>query len=297
MPLERISSKQTLATDWNVPPSVDSLRENLSQREKTLQLVDFFVRKAIEAEQQEVRSEAQENNGFIDFYRTHLEATAKMNVKSIYALAESPIELIFLNSLHLCFVKAAAFNVQFEESANDHLEFMESYAAYYRSIDQRFEEFRHRHEGATVAGFVRKAREIYADTEGHPMPPDVRVDLEGYLAFARTFFHNDYRLTLQASLPTIKQDGRGMRPDLFIWVPADPNFKIAVECDGYRYHSNPPAFTRDRQRDRILHSHGIDVLRFSGHEIHHDPIKTAGSLFERLEELAKERGIGVEYAT
>ncbi len=275
----------------------DSLREHLQQREKTLELVEFFVRKAVEAEQSDLKSRVPDDGGYINFYRLQLESSAENNVNAIYAAAESPIELAFLNSLHLCFIKAAPLNVYFRQSAPDHLAFMEQHIEFYRAVDQRFDEFQRDRQGATVADFLRKAQAIYAETEGYAMPSELHNDLKNYLYFVRDFIHNYYHFTIQANLPTIKHDGRGMRPDLFIWVPTDQSLKIAVECDGYKYHSDPTSFTRDRQRDRILHSHGIEVLRFSGHEIHHGPQKAAGELFEQLQKLADVRCFGPDDKT
>jgi hypothetical protein len=46
--------------------------------------------------------------------------------------------------------------------------------------------------------------------------------------------------------------------------------KIAIELDGYAYHSSREQFTRDRQRYRELTRHGWRLLLFSGQEIVND---------------------------
>lgn len=46
-----------------------------------------------------------------------------------------------------------------------------------------------------------------------------------------------------------------------------PDKKIAIEADGYGFHSSREAFTSDRSRQRILESQGWRFIRFSGSEI------------------------------
>ena len=48
---------------------------------------------------------------------------------------------------------------------------------------------------------------------------------------------------------------------------AFPEKKLAVECDGYRYHAAPEQRARDQKRDKFLHDRGWRVLRFSGDRI------------------------------
>jgi hypothetical protein len=45
--------------------------------------------------------------------------------------------------------------------------------------------------------------------------------------------------------------------------------KIALECDGFDYHSKPEQYRKDKERERHLKSIGwTDVLRYSGSEIY-----------------------------
>lgn len=41
-----------------------------------------------------------------------------------------------------------------------------------------------------------------------------------------------------------------------------PDLRLAIELDGWKAHSSHEAFTRDRERDRALHSTGWEVHRF-----------------------------------
>lgn len=47
-----------------------------------------------------------------------------------------------------------------------------------------------------------------------------------------------------------------------------PTFKLAIEIDGYDYHSSKEQKAADYQRDRYLQSRGWRVVRFSGSEVH-----------------------------
>lgn len=46
--------------------------------------------------------------------------------------------------------------------------------------------------------------------------------------------------------------------------------KIAIECDGYKYHSTYEQKLHDEKKNVFLESKGWKVLRFTGKEIYHD---------------------------
>lgn len=46
-----------------------------------------------------------------------------------------------------------------------------------------------------------------------------------------------------------------------------PSHRIAIECDGHRWHSKPKYKARDRRKDKHLESEGWYVFRFTGREI------------------------------
>lgn len=55
--------------------------------------------------------------------------------------------------------------------------------------------------------------------------------------------------------------------------------RIAIECDGHDFHERTKEQARhDRSRDRALTLAGWTVLRFTGSEIHADPIKCASDI-------------------
>jgi very-short-patch-repair endonuclease len=58
---------------------------------------------------------------------------------------------------------------------------------------------------------------------------------------------------------------------------------LAVECDGHDFHERTKEQARkDRSRDRRLQELGYTVYRFTGSEIHRDPIKCAETVHDWL---------------
>lgn len=51
---------------------------------------------------------------------------------------------------------------------------------------------------------------------------------------------------------------------------AFPRYQVGIELDGYTYHSDRNAFTRDRQRQREIEALGWHIIRFSGDELRQD---------------------------
>jgi len=86
--------------------------------------------------------------------------------------------------------------------------------------------------------------------------------------------------------PTVTISGSDMRPDAVLWNPSRAEFTrpIAVECDGYAFHSTKERFISDRKRDRVFQSEGVDVFRYAGSEIYANPVKVASDFSILLDE-------------
>lgn len=67
------------------------------------------------------------------------------------------------------------------------------------------------------------------------------------------------------------------RLDFGVWdQDRGDRLSIAIECDGFDYHERTKEQARrDRSRDRELTTSGVEVLRFTGSEIHADPVACA----------------------
>lgn len=49
-----------------------------------------------------------------------------------------------------------------------------------------------------------------------------------------------------------------------------PDYNVAIEADGKKYHSSKEAKARDRTKDRYLKKKGWTVMRFTGKRIYQD---------------------------
>jgi hypothetical protein len=110
------------------------------------------------------------------------------------------------------------------------------------------------------------------------MPATFNFTRDHYMFYNLLDLSSAFHLSLQPEMKEVAIAGRTIRPDLLFWNPAHPDFRIVVECDGFDYHSDKDAFTRDRQRDRRLRQKGFEVVRFSGSEIYRDPVGVAYEL-------------------
>lgn len=81
--------------------------------------------------------------------------------------------------------------------------------------------------------------------------------------------------------------GTASRIDLMIVRVDDLRPVLALECDGHDFHERTKEqAARDRSRDRFLQSKDIPILRFTGSEIHRNPIDCALEALRMLDEMA-----------
>lgn len=72
--------------------------------------------------------------------------------------------------------------------------------------------------------------------------------------------------------------------DAYKWLPF-----FAVECDGRDYHNDHIAIEKDKQRDRVFSTRGMQVLRYTGSEINKDSIKCAEEVVQLFKFMLRER--------
>ncbi len=61
-----------------------------------------------------------------------------------------------------------------------------------------------------------------------------------------------------------------------------PEYRLAVEIDGYAFHSTRQAFERDAARDADLDDVGIRVIRVTWRQLEHQPHRVVERLSRRL---------------
>lgn len=67
-------------------------------------------------------------------------------------------------------------------------------------------------------------------------------------------------------LPLTKEMVNGFEADFYC-----PDLGLVVETDGWRYHRTPSTQSRDALRDQIHTASGLTPLRFSHHQVKHEP--------------------------
>lgn len=86
-------------------------------------------------------------------------------------------------------------------------------------------------------------------------------------------------LVRAAGLPGPRVNARILGFELdFAWVEQ----QLAVEIDGYRFHSSRSAFERDRRRDAILSAAGWRVVRVTWLQMEHEPLAVIARLAQAL---------------
>ncbi len=245
----------------------------LGDRQRFAELARFFINKSSDLHAAEVGDPQ-----FGQYLNAGLELLLEENLRLVFELTESEIEKVFVNSLVLTFIKNDPLNLVIQHSV--------------RNAPKQIEAFRERR-----AQF-KKFTSWYIERHGSLVGADDFLDEElargkmesgehHYLrrhlvVYEYLSLENRFHLILQPGLPNIRVDGRSVRPDLLFWVPSDDSIRIIVECDGFQYHSDKVVFIRDRKRDRALKAEGYEVLRYSGTEIHNDPVAASMDLANYL---------------
>ncbi|MBW1995541.1 MAG: DUF559 domain-containing protein [Deltaproteobacteria bacterium] len=207
--------------------------------------------------------------------RSTFKHNMKMNVENIFDHAESEIESLFFNSLNI----AAFLNVPYLLVFTPPLESPSDTDLLYQQIESTIS--LHHNEFIKETGKTDITEFLDFVNKADSFDNDLRFFLQFFTILYRIFpFKHAYHLSMQSSFKDVKIDNKYIRPDAYVWVPSNPDFRLIIECDGFRYHSDKESFTKDRARDRVLQRKGFIVLRFSGHEIYHDPVGKALELLD-----------------
>lgn len=204
----------------------------------------------------------------------------------VFGMVRSPIERVWINSLQVQFLRSSSMLVTTPRIV-DFPAFHKSFSATLNRIDEFLEWYRG--NGGTLAEldsyFDQLARSGQLDPVEHHRAYCDTMDY-GVMPFRHAF-----HISLQAGFPRLGPGGGDIRIDALIWRPDRPDLLVAVECDGYAYHSSKQSFTQDRQRDRRLSSFGVRVFRFSGSEINRDPPQAVGELYNYLNRAVCDREV------
>lgn len=256
----------------------DSVREFLLDKKSTLEVVEEFLIDAFERSPHWTSLDPK--------VREKIRLASELNIKNavdkVFRYSESKIETIFLNSmLFFSFLRGPLFLLftpRFS-SVSQSLENMRTTDSENLYLQRLFDE----QTGS------KNPMEFIEALESTPNVPEQEKKRRASLHFMWRMlgFKDKFHISMQSGIEEITVEGHHIRPDILIWMPSRPEFKLIVECDGYAFHSDKSSFTRDRVRDRQLKSHDYEVLRFSGLEIYHNPVETAMELVAYLDKRFK----------
>ena len=204
-------------------------------------------------------------------YRTAFEAT--------HACAESEIERLFLASLVLGYAFRDPFRFVLTQPFRDAPNQVTVVSERYQALHYVEHMLAAQERGTSIGDVVDG---LEADGE---LDRDDCTWLHA-MGVLGPLYREAFHLTPQACFPALRHNGRALRVDALVWVPMRHDVRIVIECDGYAWHGNRVSFTADRQRDRLLQSHGFRVIRFSGAEIYADPARASEELRHELERIA-----------
>ncbi|MEW5855783.1 MAG: DUF559 domain-containing protein [Cyanobacteriota bacterium] len=252
------------------------VRENFTDKELTLSVINHRIDKLCENLYSFLLSYED-----LSLFKEILKFSASNNIDIIYKYSESPIELIFFNSIitHFLFPSTKdlllippipIFTLPIHDATKSIHEFVQGYK---ESVDI-----------CSRGNIYETISKVQLLADDGTISSDLMSSFEEYLLQHRLndYRYKTYHFTIQASFPELKIDGKSIRADLLVWKPEDENFKLIVECDGFEYHSEKKSFVNDRKRDRLLKSNGYEVFRYSGTEIFNEPFKASMDLFNYL---------------
>ncbi|SRR5260370_2531737 len=203
------------------------------------------------------------------------------NVEIIFNHSESPIEKIFLNIFNLYCLEArfslVVHTTPLKSTSNDVTTFIHNFR-HTMKIWRQFQKETHIQEPGAFLNFI-KTKEI---------DEELQKIIRQHVLVERLVF-DYFHISIKSTLDEFQFQGKNIQPDIFIWMPAKPDFKMIVECDEYDDHSDKQSFTADRARDRVLWRKGFQVLRFSADEIYNDCVAKAKELRDYLLSTYHER--------
>jgi len=263
--------------------NLEFIRDCLRDRELTDATVKCFIEEKLKAEAQ--RCDPEKDTKYLAVFRYAIETFYPQAVENIYKYSGSKIETMFLNSVLLSFLYDDPLGLIIWEPCPNMPEAIREQRERLRLMLKRDNEIKAKLDGK--GGIVEYMEYLLQEK---------LIEEESYVRYKNEFivmhvldYYHAFILVMQAGFPEIKINGKSVRTDLFIYVPANDEFNLVVECDGFEYHSGKDSFISDRQRDRALKANGFDVVRFSGSEIYKDPARAGIELYGYLQRLRLKR--------
>ncbi len=239
----------------------EALRAEIKDLDKAKALVTKFIERALE--ESVAAGDKEPDPFFEEFWKTLMTGIYPSNIDTIFRHSESEIEKLFLVSLMLYLTKNNIFNFVITPPFKNTNEELKHFRDYRKNRLSDIEAFK-KETGGTESDYVA---EIEAKAANGEIPKDDAERIVTEVVFEKNFVWDCFHITMQPAFPDILVDGKTIRCDMLVWKPDDERLNVIVECDGFEFHKEKPAFIRDRKRDRALKFKSFDVIRFSGSEI------------------------------
>jgi len=200
--------------------SSENLRDILLDRNRFVEMAEFFIRKTVEEGQRDHLDDA-----YLEFLDAGLKLILTEAVDIVFSVCESPIEKVFINSLFLCFIKANPLYLiitpPFQNAPKD----MEDFRSYHAKFLE-FTDWYRKHNGS-LSGV-----DEYLD--GEVKKGKMEIEERQYIGKHLILYEylglfDCLHLTLQPSFPTLKIDGKSIRSDMLVWIPENSGTRSLSE--------------------------------------------------------------------
>lgn len=203
-------------------------------------------------------------------------------IEDMVNLCESEIEKLFLSNL-IHYLFESKFQIRptlyFSGAQNHNWDFRD----FSRVIDCKdgpfFEEaeiMEFQKKGYSLCGcdFVKTIGIEFRDKSMFPMTDDIIEVVYKVIPQYIVSYSQNYRIDFAILCEHLKNG------------QAHKFTKIAIECDGFAYHSSKEDLTKDNSRNRELTLNDWKVYRFSGSEIYNSDRQKIDKLFSDIRKLA-----------
>lgn len=135
---------------------------------------------------------------------------------------------------------------------------------------------------------LNRAAILDAAGRGRPGSAKLITALDSYmlqLAHTKSELEDEFLYLCRSAslpLPRVNTNLQGVEPDCY-W----PELRLVVELDGGGNHGTGPQRTRDQRKAMVLRAHGIDVIRYTEHQVFSEADQVTTDLRREIERLAK----------
>jgi very-short-patch-repair endonuclease len=214
-------------------------------------------------------------NAVTKFYDDIMEGHTIHCINIIFQHAETETEMLFLNS---CLLKAALDKPLLLTFTNP-----------IPSLDEAVKYIQDQYKFHTEAW-----NNIVEAFEGNPpmsyldliksfsdIPEQFKDDMmQFYVLYIVFGFYKHFHISMRTPLQDITFNNQVFRPNILVWNPSNPGFKLLVEIN-----DSEDALSSDVEnntREKILEARGFQILHFQKEDVEKNPLRQAEELIDYL---------------